>query len=150
MTSLSVFICILLLSIGMLKESNDIKKLQQQVSLLEQVKPQGIQVNTFGELNDIKPQHRALVVAIAMTESNCNYNVKHPTNETKGIGGIKPAYWTLKSNINSLKAIEEIIIHLENKGKTPYEVIKYYKGAKTNLKSTQQCWDLYKRLKGIL
>jgi hypothetical protein len=105
---------------------------------------------SFGELDKIPKNHRALVVAIAMTESNCNYSVKHPTKETKGIGGIKPTQWCLKSNVNSLMAIDEIITQLEDKGKSPYEIILFYKGAKINLKSTNQCYDLYLRLKGIL
>jgi hypothetical protein len=106
--------------------------------------------SSFGELDKIPKNHRALVVAIAMTESNCNYSVKHPTKETKGIGGIKPTQWCLKSNVNSLMAIDEIITQLEDQGKSPYEIILFYKGAKINLKSTNQCYDLYLRLKGIL
>jgi hypothetical protein len=106
--------------------------------------------SSFGELEQIPKNHRALVVAIAMTESCSNYYVKHPDKSTIGIGGIKPSQWCIKSNINSLMAIDEIITQLEEQGKSPYEIIKHYKGAKTNLKSTEQCWDLYKRLKGIL
>jgi hypothetical protein len=105
---------------------------------------------SFGELEQIPKNHRALVIAIAMTESNCNYAVKHPASDTKGIGGIKSSQWCLKSNINSLMAIDEIVTQLEEQGKSPYETILFYKGAKTNLKSTNQCWDFYKRLKGIL
>jgi hypothetical protein len=106
--------------------------------------------SSFGELEQIPKNHRALVIAIAMTESCSSYIVKHPTSDTKGIGGIKPSQWCLKSNINSLMAIDEIITQLEKQDKTPYEIIKFYKGAKTNLKSTEQCWDFYLRLKNIL
>jgi hypothetical protein len=106
--------------------------------------------SSFGELEHIPKNHRALVIAIAMTESNCNYSVKHPTGDTKGIGGIKPSQWCLKSNINSLRAIDEIITQLKEQGKSPYEIILFYKGAKTNLKSTKQCFDIYLRLKNIL
>ena len=130
---------------------NDAKELKQRIYILEHTKPAiPKEVNIFGELNDIKPEHRALVMAIAMTESGCNYNVKHPDKDTKGIGGIKQSQWTLRSNINSLKAIEEIVEVLEKKYSSKYTIIRKYKGGVTNLKSTQQCWDLYLRLDGIL
>jgi hypothetical protein len=106
--------------------------------------------SSFGELEQIPKNHRALVVAIAMTESNSSYSVKHPASDTVGVGGIKPAVWKLKCKVNSLMAIDEIITQLEDKGYTPYEVIKHYKGCKRNFKSTDKCYDLYLRLKGIL
>ena len=127
----------------------DIESTQEDVAyLIQHQKP--IAVNTFGELNDIKPEHRAIVMAIAMTESSCNYNVKHPDTDTKGIGGIKQSQWTLKSNINSLGAIEEVVEVLESRGLNEWQVIRAYKGGVTNLKSTQQCWDLYLRLNRII
>jgi hypothetical protein len=106
--------------------------------------------SSFGELEQIPKNHRAIVVAIAMTESCSSYIVKHPDKNTKGIGGIKTTQWCLKSDINSLQAIDEIITKLEEQDKTTYEIIKFYKGAKKNLKSTEQCYDLYLRLKNIL
>jgi hypothetical protein len=106
--------------------------------------------SSFGELEQIQKNHRPLVIAIAMTESCCDYTVKHPDKNTVGVGGIKPSVWKLQCNVNSLMAIDEIITQLEDKGYTPYEVIKHYKGAKKNFKSTDKCYDLYLRLKGIL
>jgi hypothetical protein len=106
--------------------------------------------SSFGELEQIQKNHRALVVAIAMTESNSSYSVRHPDKNTKGIGGIKTTQWCLKSDVNSLRAIDEIITKLEEQDKTTYEIIKFYKGAKTNMKSTEQCYDLYRRLKNII
>jgi hypothetical protein len=106
--------------------------------------------SSFGELEQIPKNHRALVIAIAMTESCSNYSVKHPDKNTVGIGGIKPSQWCLKSTINSLRAIDEIITQLEEQDKTTYEIIKHYKGANKNLKSTEQCWNFYLRLKNIL
>jgi hypothetical protein len=106
--------------------------------------------SSFGELEQIPKNHRALVIAIAMTESCCDYTVKHPDKNTVGVGGIKPSVWKLQCNVNSLIAIDEIITQLEDKGYTPYDVIKHYKGAKINMKSTEQCYDLYRRLKNII
>jgi hypothetical protein len=128
------------------KSINELKESSNKTEIVNIFIPKSY----FGELEQIPKNHRALVVAIAMTESNCNYAVKHPTSETKGIGGIKSSQWCLKSNVNSLMAIDEIITQLEEQDKTPYEIIKHYKGAKINLKSTEQCWDFYLRLKNIL
>jgi hypothetical protein len=142
-------LAIVLLTLACFHQNKEIIELRERVN-----KPETINIvlpkSSFGELDKIPKNHRALVVAIAMTESNCNYSVKHPTKETKGIGGIKPTQWCLKSNINSLMAIDEIITQLEDQGKSPYEIILFYKGAKLNLKSTNQCYDLYLRLRGIL
>ena len=144
-------IIILALAILQYADYNEAKELKQRVYVLEHTKPTMPKaVNTFGELADIKPEHRALVMAIAMTESSCRYDVKHPDKDTKGIGGIKQSQWSLKSNINSLRAIEEVVEVLESRGLNEWQIIKFYKGGVTNLKSTQQCWDWYKRLDGIL
>ncbi len=144
-------VSILVLAILQYVDYLETKELEKRIYTLEHTKPTMPKpVNTFGELNDIKPEHRAMVMAIAMTESSCNYNVNHPDAHTKGIGGIKENMWTLRSNINSLKAIEEVIEVLEKKYDNKYTIIRKYKGGITNLKSTQQCWDLYLRLQGIL
>ena len=104
------------------------------------------QLDTFKELAEVYPNNRAIVLAIAITESNGNYKVKHPDKHTVGIGGIKPSIWRTENPTNSLLAIEEIVEELRDRGYSDYEVIKHYKGAKTNLKSTEQCYDLYCRL----
>jgi hypothetical protein len=134
-------LAILVLSVMILVNSNQHK----EIIIIEKVK-----ISDFGELADVKKSHRALVIAIAATESNCNYRVVHPDRKTIGVGGIKPDLWDLQHNPNSLLAIEEIVTALEKREKSPYEIIKFYKGAKTNMKSTNQCFDLYERLKGIL
>lgn len=144
-------IIILALAILQYVDYNESKELKQRIYALEHTKPTIPKiVNTFGELNDIEPEHRAMVMAIAMTESSCRYDVKHPDKDTKGIGGIKQSQWTLKSNINSLRAIEEVVKVLESRGFNEWQIIKFYKGAITNLKSTEQCWDLYLRLERII
>jgi hypothetical protein len=141
-----VIVALIVVSYYQDKSINELKESANKVENINIFMPKP----SFGELEQIPKNHRALVIAIAMTESNCNYAVKHPTSETKGIGGIKPSQWCLKSNINSLMAIDEIITQLEEQDKTTYEIIKHYKGARINLKSTEQCCDFYKRLKGIL
>lgn len=91
------------------------------------------------------------MLAIALTESNCSYDVKHPDKMTCGIGGIKPLFWTEilgDTNPNSLQAIEKIISHLIDKSDgNIYKAIKYYKGASTNMATTNKCFNLYKKLK---
>jgi hypothetical protein len=128
------------------KSINELKESTNKTENINIILPK----SSFGELEQIPKNHRASVVAIAMTESSCNYAVKHPTNETIGIGGIKPSVWKLKNDVNSLIAIDEIITQLEDKGYTPYEIIKHYKGCKKNFKSTDKCYDLYLRLKNII
>jgi hypothetical protein len=145
-----VIIALIIVSFYQNKEVNELKEISNKPKAENQTINIILPKSSFGELEQVPKNHRALVVAIAMTESNCNYAVKHPTSDTIGIGGIKPTQWCLRSNVNSLMAIDEIITKLEEKGKSPYETILFYKGAKTNLKSTNQCWDFYKRLKGIL
>ena len=93
-----------------------------------------------------------MVLAIAFTESNCNYDAKHADSKTCGIGGIKRLFWADvlgDTNANSLKAIELVINHLINKnGGSIYEAIKEYKGGVANLTTTNKCYELYKKLKG--
>jgi hypothetical protein len=141
-----IIVILIIVSYYQNKSINELKESANKTETVNIFMPK----SSFGELEQIQKNHRALVVAIAMTESNCNYAIKHLTRDTKGIGGIKPRQWCLKSNINSLRAIDEIITQLEEQDKTPYEIIKHYKGAKINLKSTEQCWDFYLRLKNIL
>lgn len=90
-------------------------------------------------------------MAIAITESNCRYDVKHPDSLTCGIGGIKPIFWADvlgDTKVNSLKAIELVIRHLvEKNGGNIYEAIKEYKGGSKNLKSTNKCFAVYKEMK---
>ncbi|MCI4437521.1 MAG: hypothetical protein JHC33_12000 [Ignisphaera sp.] len=142
-------LAIVLLALAYFHQNKVIVELKEQVN-----KPKTINVvlpkSSFGELEQIPKNHRAMVVAIAMTESNCNYAVRHPDKDTIGIGGIKPNQWDLQCKVNSLQAIDEIITQLEDKGKSPYEIIKFYKGAKKNIRSTEQCYDLYLRLRNIL
>lgn len=91
------------------------------------------------------------MLAIALTESNCSYDVKHADKQTCGIGGIKRLFWedVLNDvNPNSLKAIELVISYLMDKnGGSVYKAIKDYKGGVSNLKTTNKCYDLYKKLK---
>lgn len=90
------------------------------------------------------------MLAIALTESNCDYNVKHPDKSTCGIGGIKPLFWGEvlgDTNPNSLQAIDKIISHLIDKnGGNVYQAIRDYKGGSSNLATTKKCFELYKRL----
>lgn len=89
-----------------------------------------------------------MVLAIAITESNCRYDVRHPDKDTCGIGGIKAKFWQHIEEPNSLLAIESIVDILRDKyDNNIYAIIKYYKGGSTNLKSTDKCFKLYKDIK---
>lgn len=109
------------------------------------------QIDSFGELAMVYPENRAMVVAIAYSESRCSKTVKHPDSNTKGIGGIK-TLWQLECEPNSLMAIEEVIENIReaNPSFTDFEVIKFYKGAKSNLGSTNTTYELFTALKRIL
>ncbi len=109
------------------------------------------QLDTFGELTMVQPKNRAIVVAIAMTESNCDHNVVHPDAQTKGIGGIKQHLWSTKHSVNSLMAIEEVILTLKDKypNESAYNIIRRYKGGVTNLKSTDKAYSIYTMLKSL-
>lgn len=109
-----------------------------------------MQLDTFGELTLIYPENRALVVAIAYSESRCSKSVKHPDKHTKGIGGIKDL-WQLECDQNSLMAIEEVIENIREQYPhfSDYQVIKYYKGADKNLGSTNSTYEMYSALKNI-
>lgn len=121
-------------------------------SVIEEAKDCKRILDEFGELADVFPKNRALVAAIAITESNGDYNVKHPDEQTKGIGGIKPHLWTTHAKTNSLLAIEEVIEKLQAKypNDNIYNIIRRYKGGVTNLKSTNKAYQLYLQLKNII
>ena len=91
------------------------------------------------------------MLSIALTESNCRYDVKHTDSKTCGIGGIKRLFWQDvlgNTNANSLKAIELVINHLISKNNgSIYHAIRDYKGGVTNLDTTNRCFSLYKKLK---
>ena len=133
--------------------SNTIQLQRQVKDLNATVIELNQQLDTFGELADVFPENRAIVLAIAMTESNCNTKVKHPDKSTKGVGGIK-TIWDkhVTAPLNSLLAIEEVVEKLEQNNKEllaknhdlgMYEVIKNYKGAHRNLKSTDKAYNYY-------
>jgi hypothetical protein len=142
-------IAIVVLMVMSYYQNKSINELKESINKTENINI-FIPKPSFGELEQIPKNHRALVIAIAMTESNSSYSVKHPDKNTVGIGGIKTTVWDLQCKVNSLMAIDEIITQIESRGYTPYDVIKHYKGANKNLKSTDKCYDLYLRLKGIL
>ena len=89
------------------------------------------------------------MLAIALTESRLNYDVKHPDRMTIGIGGIKKYHKTI-ANINSLKAIEEVWIKylIKHKGNVK-KALMSYKGTKNNMKSFNKTWKIYRRLKNV-
>ena len=109
-----------------------------------------MKIDLYRTILGVTYQNRELVLAIALTESNCDYDIKHPDKTTCGIGGIKPLFWTEilgDTNPNSLQAIDKIISHLIDKNNgNIYSAIADYKGADTNMKTTDKCYKLYKQL----
>lgn len=92
-----------------------------------------------------------MVLAIAITESGIDYNAKHQDAFTLGVGGIKGIFWSDllgDVNPNSLQAIDIVISHLIDKNNgNIYKALADYKGADTNMKTTDKCWKLYQQLK---
>ena len=122
------------------------------LSSIEQAEDYKRMLDEFGELADVFPENRSIVLAIAISESNGNYNVKHPDKQTKGIGGIKPHLWTTHAKTNSLLAIEEVVEQLQAKYPNDdiYNIIRRYKGGVTNMKSTNKAYQLYLQLKNVI
>ena len=87
-----------------------------------------------------------MVLAIARTETNMDYHIKHPDKSTIGIGGIKKLHKTI-APINSLMAIEEVYIKYLNKYKgNNKKALMAYKGTVKNKKSFIKTWKIYKRI----
>ena len=95
----------------------------------------------------MKKENRAIVLAIAFSESSLNYNVKHPDRLTHGIGGIKTGIHKLKHNANSLLGIEELWVRLMKANKGNFtKSLKMYKGTVRNYKSFNITMNLYRKL----
>ena len=89
------------------------------------------------DLLSIDDRNKAIVLAIAFTESSLRYDVKHNEKWTVGIGGIRPNFYPdlFKDglNPNSLLAIEKVYLSLMNKfDNDKVSVLKHYKGIKSN------------------
>ena len=128
--------------------TNKDSTIQTQIEMIEDLNQS---LNSFGELASIYPENRAMVIALAYTESRCDTTVVHKDNHTKGIGGIKDL-WDVECEQNSLMAIEEVIENIREQypSFSDYQVIKYYKGAKVNLSSTNQAYEMYVSINRIL
>ena len=87
-----------------------------------------------------------MVLAIARTETNMDYHIKHQDKSTIGIGGIKKLHKTI-APINSLMAIEEVYIKYLNKyNGNNKKALMAYKGTIKNKKSFIKTWKIYKRI----
>ena len=89
------------------------------------------------DLLSIDDRNKAIVLAIAFTESSLRYDVKHNEKWTVGIGGIRPNFYPDLFedglNPNSLLAIEKVYLSLMNKfDNDKVSVLKHYKGIKSN------------------
>ena len=106
------------------------------------------------EIDFIPEDYREKVLALCWTESHLKYNVSHPWNDsTTGICGIKSSFWTdyvTKHNVevNSLYAGYLVLKYLEEKNNGDfYRAVKMYKGAKTNLASTNKVINIYNKIR---
>lgn len=84
----------------------------------------------------IDDRNKAIVLAIAFTESSLRYDVKHNEKWTIGIGGIRPNFYPdlfeNGLNPNSLLAIEKVYLSLMDKfDNDKVSVLKHYKGIKS-------------------
>ena len=112
-------------------------------SLYEAVKSLNIHIDKLEQnkllkdLLSIDDRNKAIVLAIAFTESSLRYDVKHNEKWTVGIGGIRPNFYPDLFedglNPNSLLAIEKVYLSLMNKfDNDKVSVLKHYKGIKSN------------------
>ena len=98
--------------------------------------------------------YHSKVLSLCWTESHLRYNISHPWNDsTTGICGIKSSFWTdyvTKHNVevNSLYAGYLVLKYLEEKNNGDfYRAVKMYKGAKTNLASTNKVMSIYNKFR---
>jgi predicted nucleotide-binding protein (sugar kinase/HSP70/actin superfamily) len=87
-----ILVSLIIVSYYQNKSINELKESANKIENINIILPK----SSFGELEQIQKNHRAMVIAIAMTESNSSYSVKHPASDTVGIGGIKPSVWDLQ------------------------------------------------------
>ncbi len=152
---------ILLLLLTMLiifdvKYVNSLKEREHKIMLnyasdLEVIEDYKRMLDEFGELSCIYPENRALVVALAMTETSGRKGVIHPDKRYKGISATDTTLHKIKNDPDTLMAIEENIerIQQEHPGISVYDTIKAYKGARKNLKSTNVTYNYYQMLNRI-
>jgi hypothetical protein len=114
-------------------EQQQVAKLKKIVALQDQKRTQ---INSI--IKDLdRCKHPKIALGIGFSESHLRYDVKHPTTDTHGIGGIKDGYWSkqLRAHnipLNSLQAIDYVFnASLKLKGNN-YEALKFYKGSKDN------------------
>lgn len=85
---------------------------------------------------------------MAFTESRFNFNVKHPTRDLYGIGGIKKVHGI--KNPNSLLAIEQVWMkYMKLNNNDFHKSIKDYKGTIRNFKSYYLTLNAYNKIKHI-
>jgi hypothetical protein len=88
--------------------------------------------------------NRAIVLAIAISESGLNYNAIHKYDKQYvGIGGISSRIWLkelkkMNIAINSLQAVEYVYLKIG---------LKRYKGTKKNMKSYYKTLSIYYKIK---
>jgi predicted nucleotidyltransferase len=111
------------------------------------------QLTKFKEdLNKVKPHLRKITLALAHTESNLNYDVKHygtHDKTTKGIGGIKTLWSDVikDADINSLEATSLVLDHLlERYDGNLTLALKHYKGAVNNMTPVDKVLKIYKEM----
>ena len=116
---------------------------EENESLYEAVESLNIHIDKLEQnkllkdLLSIDDRNKAIVLAIAFTESSLRYDVKHNEKWTVGIGGIRPNFYPDLFedglNPNSLLAIEKVYLSLMNKfDNDKVSVLKHYKGIKSN------------------
>jgi len=91
-------------------------------------------------------------LGIGYSESRLKRDVKHPTSDLNGIGGIKSKYWekhlkAKKIEINTLKAIDDIYSTLYKTIGNKDTTLKRYKGTVKNKKSFYRTKLFIKKIK---
>ena len=109
------------------------------------------------DLLSIDDRNKAIVLAIAFTESSLRYDVKHNEKWTVGIGGIRPNFYPDLFedglNPNSLLAIEKVYLSLMDKfANDKVSVLKHYKGIKSdsNIYLVHNVLELEKKIVNLI
>ena len=145
-------------AINLNKANNDyiemLESMNKYADTLESDLEQNKLLKDFLSIDD---RNKAIVLAIAFTESSLRYNVKHNEKWTIGIGGIRPNFYPdlfeNGLNPNSLLAIEKVYLSLMDKfDNDKVSVLKHYKGIKSdsNIYLVHNVLELEKKIVNLI
>lgn len=141
-------------------QNHQLVKQKEQINNLEKIiQNKKIKLEEFQrferimkDLSRVPKNSQPFVLGLCFTESSLKYDVKHKgkyDKTTTGICGIKPNFWDSVlqgNNPNSLYSGYLVLNHLLEKHGDIHTAISKYKGAKSNLKTTEKAIKISKNL----